>query len=83
LRELVGAQQFEDCFDFVQEHDLFARATPRPAFEESIQDGSGRIGILFDVLDNAVGELLMVESDAFGFYEEESELAPGIANVPS
>ena len=66
LCQLIGAEQFENLLEFVQEHDLLPAAAPRPALEEAVQNRRRGVGILFDVLDDAVRELLMVQGDALG-----------------
>jgi hypothetical protein len=61
----VQVQSFKDFFQFVQEHNLLVAATPRPALKEPVQDWRCSVSILLDVLDNAIGKLLVIESNTF------------------
>jgi hypothetical protein len=56
---------------FVQNHDLFDRTRPGPAFEETVENGSRGTGILLNVLNDAVGKLLMIQGDTLGFVQGE------------
>mmetsp|Transcript_7751 Transcript_7751/g.17863 ORF Transcript_7751/g.17863 Transcript_7751/m.17863 type:complete len:265 (+) Transcript_7751:560-1354(+) len=69
LGQLIRSKQLQDFFQFVQEHHLLVAATPRPALEESIQDGRSRVSILLDVLDYAVGKLLVIERNTLGLVQ--------------
>ena len=63
------AEEFEDFLELVHEEDLFLGGGPGPVFDESVEDGHGGVGVLLDELDDAVGELLVVERDALGDVE--------------
>jgi hypothetical protein len=54
---------------FLQNHDLFDRTRPGPAFEETVENGSRGIGIPLDVLNDAVEQLLMIQGDTLGFVQ--------------
>jgi len=69
LIELVGSEQLENFLQFVQEEDLLSGARPGPALEEPVEDGCGGVGIFLDVLNDAVRQLLMVQSHALGLVE--------------
>mmetsp|Transcript_35887 Transcript_35887/g.61224 ORF Transcript_35887/g.61224 Transcript_35887/m.61224 type:complete len:261 (-) Transcript_35887:642-1424(-) len=69
LVELVSSKQLKDFLQFIEEEHLFARARPGPAFEESIKDGCGSISILLNILNDTVGQLLVVQSYTLGLVE--------------
>jgi hypothetical protein len=69
LGELLRAQILENFFQFCKEQHLLAAAAPWPELEEAIEDWNGRIDIFFNILKDAVGELLMVHGKAFRFVQ--------------
>ena len=48
---------------------MLSAAAPGPALEEAGENGGCGVGVFLDVLNDAVGELLMVETHAFGFVQ--------------
>ena len=68
---LVCTKELEDLLELVEEEDLFGRAGPGPATEEAVQYSYCGLGVLLDVLDDAVGQLLVVEADALGFMQRD------------
>lgn len=53
---------------------LLGGASPWPVLDESLQHGDGRVGVLLDVLDDAVAQLLVVHGHALGLVQRQQRL---------
>mmetsp|Transcript_9117 Transcript_9117/g.25675 ORF Transcript_9117/g.25675 Transcript_9117/m.25675 type:complete len:298 (+) Transcript_9117:457-1350(+) len=66
LGQLVRAEQLQNLLQLIEEEDLLPAAAPGPVFEEALEDRRRRVGILLDILDDAVGKLLVIQTNALG-----------------
>ena len=66
LSQLVRPEQLQNLLQLVEEKDLLPAAAPGPVLEEALEDGRRGVGILLDILDDAVGKLLVIQTDALG-----------------
>ncbi len=69
LDKLGRLDDVEDLFDLVEEHDFLGRVDLGPVAEEAEEDLLGERAVLLEELDDAVGELRMVEGEALDLVE--------------
>ena len=55
--EMLGFDHVEDLFEFIEEHDFLETACFGPELEQTQYDGLGQIGVFFDELNDAIGQL--------------------------
>ena len=74
LLELDGLDDVEYLLEFVEEHDLLGTVRLGPELEQAADDLLGETGILFEELDDAVGELRMIDAEQLGFVQRQEHL---------
>jgi hypothetical protein len=73
LLELGRLDDVEDLLDLVQVHDLLGRVDLWPVAEEAEQDLLGESRVLLEELDDAVGQLGVVEGERLGLVERDED----------
>mmetsp|Transcript_26440 Transcript_26440/g.55551 ORF Transcript_26440/g.55551 Transcript_26440/m.55551 type:complete len:418 (-) Transcript_26440:520-1773(-) len=74
LCELWELNHLQDLLDLVQEEHLLGRVRARPEVEDGLEDRVGKLGVLFDELRHAVGELLVVHAHEAHLVERQQGL---------
>ena len=72
--ELRRFRHVEDLFDLAEEHDLLLRACLRPVLEQAADDLLRQGWILLQELDDAVGQLGVVERQALDLVQWQQDL---------
>lgn len=73
LLELGGLDDVEDLFHLVEVHDLLRRVDLGPVLEEASDDVLRQARVLLEELDDAVGELGVVQREALDLVEREED----------
>lgn len=67
--KLLRFHDVQNLFDFIEEHDLLGRVDLGPIPQETHHDLFRQRGVLFQELDDTVGELRVVERQRLGLMQ--------------
>jgi hypothetical protein len=73
LLELDGLDDVEDLLHLVEKHDLLWAVDLRPVPEQAEEDLLRKRRVLLEELDDAIGELRVVEGERLGFVERDED----------
>lgn len=71
LLELGGLDDVEYLLELVEEHDLLRRVRLRPELEKILNDRLRERGVLLQKLDDAVGELRVINRQRFSLVQRQ------------
>jgi hypothetical protein len=63
----------EDLLDLIEIHDLFGRVYLRPVLEQAKHNVLRKRGVFLEELDDAVGQLRVVKSEAFDLVQRDED----------
>lgn len=71
LDELSGVDDVEHFFDLIKEHNLFGAVDLGPVTQEAAENFLCETRVLFEELDDTVGELRMIERERFDLVQRD------------